>query len=111
MRRPKSDPARHFWQEAEAVLSFLNEKTGCRYRARQGENEPTSSLKLIECRLRSGATVEQCRQVIAMKVRQWGKDPKMRQFLRPSTLFGPENFEDYYGQLGSQEPLRQMRTG
>ena len=34
------------------------------------------------------------RDVIGFKAQQWGGDPKMRQYLRPDTLFGTK-FESY----------------
>ena len=36
--------------------------------------------------------------MIDAKVEDWGDDSKMKTFLRPKTLFGPENFGNYYGQ-------------
>lgn len=75
------------------VLEFLNQKTGREYRP------VTSNLKLIIGCLRSGATIEQCRQVIAKKCRDWKKDPKMMEYLRPATLFNPIKFEQYLGEL------------
>lgn len=33
--------------------------------------------------------------MINVKVKQWLHDPKMKTFLRPSTLFSSTNFENY----------------
>lgn len=51
--------------------------------------------KLINGRLEEGKTVEDFKHVIDTKTFQWLKDPKMRKYLRPSTLFLPGKFEDY----------------
>ena len=87
--------------EAREVIDYLNAKTGSNYR------HVDSNLKLVVDRLKSGVTVAQCKQVIDTKVAQWGKDPNMEQYLRPSTLFRAANFEQYLGQVG----LRLVATG
>lgn len=80
--------------QAREVLEFLNFKTGKKFRIDSDVN-----LKLIIARLKSGATVMQCRKVIAKKSMQWGADEHMAQYLRPKTLFGATNFEQYVGEL------------
>lgn len=79
--------------QAVEVLTFLNEKTQRRYRA-QGAN-----LRLIVACLKSGATVMDCKQVIAKKNREWSTNPDMEKYLRPKTLFNATNFEQYLGEL------------
>ncbi|MHB1948752.1 MAG: conserved phage C-terminal domain-containing protein [Gammaproteobacteria bacterium] len=82
-----------FKKQAIEVLEFLNEKTGRRYRPVE------ANLKLIIARLKSGASVMDCRQVIAKKTREWKKDEKMSDYLRPATLFNAIKFEQYVGEL------------
>lgn len=84
-------------RQAIEILTFLNEKTGRSYQA-MDKSGPTASLKMIMARLNNGATLENCRGVIARKARQWKDDPKMEQFLRPATLFAKTNFEQYMGE-------------
>lgn len=79
--------------QAMEVLDFLNSKTGRVYRP------VDNNLKLIMGRLKSGASVLDCRQVIAKKTREWRDNPKMAEFLRPATLFNPTKFEQYVGEL------------
>lgn len=81
--------------DAREVLTFLNAKAGRTYRFID------TNLKLIEARLRSGATVADCKGVVARKCREWKHDAKMDKFLRPITLFSATNFEQY---LGQKEP-------
>lgn len=79
--------------EARAILDFLNEKTGRAY-------QPVdANLDLIVARLKDGATVTQCRQVIAKKTREWSGDEKMAEYLRPATLFNRTKFAQYVGEL------------
>lgn len=83
----------HYRTDAIAVLQFLNEKAGRNYQA----TEP--NLSLIVGRLKEGATVQQCRQVIAKKTREWSIKPDMAEYLRPATLFNRTKFAQYVGEL------------
>src|SRR4029450_8601106 len=83
------DPARAAFE----ILVFLNRKADKQYRP----SKVTPGL--IADRLREGATVNQCRAVIARKVARWKGDPKMNEFLRPATLFAETNFAQYLGEL------------
>ena len=91
----KPDP-RVLRAQAIEVLHFLNAKAHRSYR------EVDTTLRPIIARLRSGATVANCRGVIARKVREWGPDPKMAKYLRPETLFSATHFESY---LGERPPM------
>jgi len=82
-----------FRSDAVQVLKFLNEKTGRAYRP------VDTNLKLIIARLKSGATVTECYQVIAKKTREWKNHAEMDQYLRPATLFNATKFEQYVGEL------------
>lgn len=77
------------------VLEFLNEKTGRNYKP------VPANINLIAARLKQGATVIECRQVIAKKCREWRDDPTQEIYLRPKTLFNATNFANYQGELGS----------
>lgn len=101
--KPDADPPKNseFKSQAVEVLNFLNEKTGKHYRA------VDANLKLIMARLKSGASVQDCKSVIAKKRREWVCDPKMVDYLRPATLFNATKFEQYVGELffGEQESV------
>ena len=86
-------PANGYTAQALEVLGYLNIKTGRQYRP------VAANLDLIAQRLRSGATVVQCKAIVSRKVADWGDDPKMAEFLRPQTLFARGKFESYLGQL------------
>jgi uncharacterized phage protein (TIGR02220 family) len=82
--------------QAEEVLSFLNEKASRAYR-------PTdANLELIAARLKEGATVDDLKGVVENRVAAWSCDDKMREFLRPATLFNRTKFSQYSGELGAQ---------
>lgn len=82
------------------ILSYLNERAGKNYRAVPANIDP------IRERIKSGVTVEQCRQVVDAKCAEWLNDQKMAKYLRPETLFGRTKFESYLGSVGSKKTSR-----
>lgn len=70
-------------------MDYLNQAT-----KRSGSGVFTSHGGLKE-RLKSGTSVADLKLVIDHKIAQWGDSEKMRAFIRPKTLFGPENFPGY----------------
>jgi uncharacterized phage protein (TIGR02220 family) len=95
-RQPKQNCNVALARDAEAILVFLNEKTGRNYKP------VSSNLKLIQARLRDGETAEDIRAVVAMRCRKWRGDPKMDEYLRPKTLFNATNYAQYRGELKEQ---------
>lgn len=71
------------------ILSYFNEKMGKNLRMTD------SVKKLIYGRLNEGFTLDDFKKVIDTKYAQWHKDAKMKQYLRPSTLFSPTHFQEY----------------
>ena len=71
------------------IVAYLNERTGSSFR-------PTTKATQshIRARWREGFKLEDFFTVIDNMVEKWGNDPKMSQYLRPETLFGPK-FESY----------------
>lgn len=82
------------------VISYLNLKTAQSYR-------PTSksTQRHINARIQEGFTLEDFEAVIDAQNELWGKDPNMRRYLRPETLFGSK-FEGYL-QASRQMPRRE----
>lgn len=89
----KKNNIRLLESQAIEVLNFLNEKSGKCFRP------VDTNLNMIIARLKTGATVTECRQIIAMKYREWKKNPEMMKYVRPKTLFCANNFESYIGEL------------
>ncbi|HWI49087.1 MAG TPA: conserved phage C-terminal domain-containing protein [Rummeliibacillus sp.] len=78
------------------VIDYLNEKTGKKFKV-TAQHE-----RIILARLNEGYRLEDFQKVIDHKVKQWIHDPKMKDYLRPSTLFRPTNFDNYLNELGTQ---------
>jgi uncharacterized phage protein (TIGR02220 family) len=73
----------------DKILKYLNERTGKHF---SGSKE---AIALINGRLGEGRTLDDFIRVIDIKAAKWENDPKMRDFLRPSTLFRSGHFEEY----------------
>lgn len=93
--RGKSTAKQVLKQAAAEVLSYLNDKSGHRFKPVDGTLNP------IIARLGDGFAADDCKAVIDAKVKQWASDPKMAEYLRPSTLFRASNFPQYAGQLST----------
>lgn len=76
----------------KAVVDYLNEKCGTKYK-----NSSAETRRLIVARLNQGFSLEDFKQVIDNKVSDWGNDSQMSKFLRPQTLFS-NKFESYLNQ-------------
>lgn len=91
----KPDPAIRV--QAIEILQFLNTKASRNYRPTE------SNLKFILARFKEGYSLIECKQVIAKKCREWMPDDKMREYLRPATLFNCEKFNQYIGEIVEEE--------
>lgn len=82
----------------EEVISYLNEKTGKHFTSKNKQ-----TIKFINGRLSEGYTIEDFKKVIDNRCEKWLDDEKMNEYLRPSTLFRPSNFEAYYNDVLSMK--------
>ena len=71
------------------VVRFLNDTTGKHFRS-----NTVNTRKHINARITDGYTLDDFKRVIVYKAQQWGNDAKMKEYLRPETLFGTK-FEGY----------------
>lgn len=79
------------------VVDYLNKKTNKNFKS------TTSKTKsLINARRKEGYTLGDFKQVIDIKTKQWQKDSRMNEYLRPETLFG-NKFESYLQQTESNK--------
>ena len=74
------------------IIDYLNQKTGKHFR-----KSIANTTRAIHARIKEGFTVDDFKAVIDKKVIEWGKDERMKQYLRPQTLFGTK-FESYLNQ-------------
>lgn len=71
------------------IIAYLNNKTGRDYKPAAAKNK-----KPIHARWQEGYRLQDFKKVIDNKCFSWGNDPKMSQYLRPETIFGPK-FDGY----------------
>ncbi|MFY9379406.1 MAG: conserved phage C-terminal domain-containing protein [Acutalibacteraceae bacterium] len=88
----------------ENILSYLNKKTGSNYQTRN-----QTVKKLIEKHIKAGYTEEDFLTVIEKKSLEWGKDEKMKKFIRPVTLFG-NKFEQYLEEPWADQAPKNQAT-
>ncbi len=74
------------------IIDYLNQKTGKHFR-----KSIANTARNINARIKEGFTVDDFKAVIDKKVIEWSKDERMKQYLRPQTLFGTK-FESYLNQ-------------
>ena len=87
---PTLDKKQEINKDIEQVISYLNDKSHSKFSAKTAETK-----KLLSGRFSDGYTAEDMQHVIDLKCEQWLTDVKMRQYIRPSTLFLPSKFESY----------------
>lgn len=89
------------------IVAYLNEKTGKKFSPKSKD-----TIGHISARMGEGRTIEDFKKVIDAKCAQWkgktwpdtrnpGKICRGDDYLRPSTLFAPKNFENYVNESGT----------
>ena len=87
------------------IVEYLNQKAGKRYKATSKETQ-----QHIRARLAEGYMLDDFRAVIDKRCTAWLGDPKMEEYLRPSTLFGPK-FESYLNAPAAPQQPRPAGRG
>lgn len=83
----------------QVVLDYLNMELA-NLAEEQGERKPTGYKLTEKTKQAIGARLAEfdlgvCKRVVDYLVSKWGRDPKMVEYLRPSTIFRPTNFGEY----------------
>lgn len=89
-RRSTREPDGELQPIVDRVVERLNQRSATPFDPR---GKTTRSR--IEGLLRAGHTEADLRLVVWHRHVEWGADPAMRKYLRPSTVFGPTKFEEY----------------
>lgn len=85
------------------LIDYLNRVTGKNFRAVE------SNLKLLRARIEEGHSKEDIIAVIDRQNLCWPQGDKMRQYMRPETLFNATKFNQYAGELG--QPIEGKSNG
>lgn len=86
---PAKKEKQTFVELYEEIIKDLNEVLGTKYRSTTKDIQ-----KLLQARLADNYTLEDFKTVHRNMETAWGKDPKMREYLRPHTLY-TEKFQSY----------------
>lgn len=89
LRKRSSEPTAEEFGIVERVIAKLNERSGREFEASSKETQ-----RLIVRLLRDGRSEHDLRLVVWDRANEWADDPEKAEWLRPSTLFGPEKFSD-----------------
>ena len=101
--RNTSNKNKEIYKEiCERVITRLNELNNTKYSTKSEGN-----IKFIKGRLEEGYTEEDLLLVVEKMSYLWNQpnDKDMRQYLRPSTLFRPTNFENYLNMPVTEKKL------
>lgn len=98
----KPDPAPTDPDSPEGLIGYLNAKAGKRFRPVE------ANARLVRARL-AEATADEIRRVIDARCAKWRGDPKMAEYLRPSTLFGREKFAQYLGEIDAPSATKDAK--
>ena len=91
--------------ECKEIIDYFNEKAGTKYM-----HTSKSTQTAINARLNDRFSVNDFKAVIDIKVKKWLNDPKMRDYLRPETLFAASHFESYLNEAIAEKPQAQRSS-
>ena len=90
--------------EHKEIIDYFNEKAGMKYM-----HTSKSTQTAINARLNDRFSVNDFKAVIDIKVKKWLNDPKMRDYLRPETLFAASHFESYLNEAIAEKPQKPQK--
>lgn len=102
--KSKSKSKSKYSEEIKEIVEYLNSVCGTKYRS-----DSATTVRHISARLEEKYTVDDFKKVIDTKFAQWGRDQKMKEYLRPQTLFAG-NFESYLNQTPAPEQKQQGKN-
>lgn len=86
------------------IIDYLNHKAEKNYRLAE------TNKGYISSRWNEGYGLKDFKQVVDNKCASWLNDPKMNEYLRPSTLFG-KKFDDYLNSIPKSRSKSKRETG
>lgn len=93
--------------EYKEAIEYLNSKTGKKFNPASKNN-----VSLIQKLFKEKYTSEDIKSVVDYRLETWGDDPKMREYLRPSTIFRLSNFENYVVEAkNKKEKMKKITEG
>lgn len=100
-KKDKNEDNTEIKNNCEAVITYLNTVTHSNFKNTKAHDT------LIAARFKDGYTLEDFKNVIDMKNKEWGTDKTMNKYLRPATLFAAKNFASYAGLVVKEEVINE----
>ena len=97
--RVDGEPWRQRRDEAIQVLDWLNKRRSVVDPGKRGYHRSDRNLRFIAQRLVEGATVQECKAVVAVMARAVQDGSFDPLYFRPETLFNATKFESYRARL------------
>jgi uncharacterized phage protein (TIGR02220 family) len=102
-KSPRAIAYNEFSPVAHKIIDLLNELTGSRY------EYTDSNVNFITARMKEGYGYDDFEKVIRLKIHDW-KGTEQEKYLRPSTLFNKEKFENYLNGATQSTPKSKTAT-
>ena len=103
---PEAPPKPEKTPPVDCITIFveLNDLTGSKFRP-----EGASLAMLVQRLAQPDVSCDGVLQMVRRQVKLWKDDPKMREFLRPTTLFNNTKFNEYYA--AREQPIHNAPVG
>lgn len=98
--------SRNIEKEVDEVIEYFKKTTG----KTKVSAKSRANRKYIKARL-SEYSVDDLKNVIKLKNKQWKYDPSMKMYIRIATLFNDEKFQGYIGEVENDNSESRVITG
>lgn len=88
--------------KSEEILSYLAHKLNTKEQYVRRFVKSVSNKRFVSARLNEGYTTDDCKAVIDVMISKWGNS-KMKDYLRPETLFNATKFQSYILEVSKDE--------
>lgn len=97
----EEEPPIKYLEELKEVLELFKELTGMGYRIPTSRSKIKNygAYKLVSARLRDGASLQDIKNIIIFKCRQWENDDRMQQYRTYHTILLKRNFDKYQTEI------------
>lgn len=105
-KQPKKTRAKkEYIEQYKNTIGLINEicRKKLEYPSTDAKIKTCPKYRLFKARFADGATMEQVKQVIRYKNKEWGTDKYWRKFLRPQTLFARDNWTKYLDEVAESD--------
>lgn len=103
-KRENKSQAALFMEDAKKVIADLNEVSGRAYTLTD------DAQSLIRGRMAAGAGLGEFKRVHRVMAARWLEDEKMRDYLRPSTLYRRGHFHEYLALAGEEKKPKKSKA-